>query len=870
MADYSPMMKQFIQMKRKSPDTILFFRLGDFYEMFYQDAVTVSRELELTLTGRECGREERAPMCGVPYHSAEGYIARLVEKGYKVAICEQLEDPRSTKGLVKRDIVRVVTPGTVLESSMLDEARNNYIACVSCGEGCAGACLADVSTGQLLVMDVPAREAGELSRNLIECLGRYEPREMLLDPPAAGVEPLVAFAKDRLGNAVEYLKQEQCPLGDEAGKVVSGQFGGKSLEELGLSKRPLAVQALAALFVYLRRTQINGLERLTQLEFLDGKETMMLDLTALRNLEITETMRGHEHKGSLLWVLDKTKTVMGKRLLRNWLTQPLMNPAAITLRQNAVEELVNNLPLLDGLTQQLRGIFDLERIMSRVVYGSVNARELRALCAALQRLPGLKGLLAGCEATLLQSLEKEVDGLEDVSRLIDQALVDDPPLVVREGGLIRQGFHPELDQLRVDQDGGKELIATIEAKERERTGIPKLKAGYNRVFGYYLEVTNAHKSKVPPEYIRKQTLTNGERYITPELKELESRIVGAHDRAVALETQLFEKVRGHVAKQLERVQATAQAVAAVDVLASLATVAVRNDYTRPVVDMSGKLYLKDSRHPVVEALLQDTPFVPNDVDMDMADNRTAIITGPNMAGKSTYMRQIAIIVIMAQMGSFVPAAAAQIGIVDGIYTRVGASDDLSAGQSTFMVEMTEVAQILKSATKDSLVVFDEIGRGTSTFDGMSIARAVVEFVHDKRQVGAKTLFATHYHELTVLEQEMSGVRNFNIAVKKKGEDITFLRRIMPGGADDSFGIEVAKLAGVPEKVLRRARQVLKELESGGGPAPRPAAPPREEPLQLTMDTPDSRTLSRLRGLDVNNMTPMECMNVLFELRKMLE
>ena len=594
--------------------------------------------------------------------------------------------------------------------------------------------------------------------------------------------------------------------------------------ELGLSEKPLIVLSLGALLDYLGRTQINGLERLNELELETGSAVMGLDLNARRNLELTETLRNKEKRGSLLWVLDQTKTAMGKRLIKAWLEQPLLSPAKITLRQNAVAELVDNPQLLDQATEQLTGIYDLERIMTRIVYGSANGRELRSLCAAVSRLPGLKQILENCESTLLKNLYSQIDGLEDVSQLIDAAIVEEPPFTIREGGIIREGYNAQLDEIKRDMNGGKELIAAVEAREKERTGIPKLKTGYNRVFGYYIEVSNSYKNQVPEDYIRKQTLTNGERYITQELKDLENRILGAHDKSILLETRLFEQVRARIAEQLPRVQASAKAVAALDVLCSFARVSVKNDYTRPVINMSGKLYLKDSRHPVVEALLQDAPFVPNDVDMDMNDNRAIRISIPNMAGKSTYMRQIAIITIMAQIGCCCPRRCGGDRHVDAIFTRVGASDDLSAGQSTFMIEMAEVADILKKRHPGQPGDFDEIGRGTSTFDGMSIARAVLEYVHDKKLVGAKTLFATHYHELTEMEEVLPGVKNFNIAVKKRGDDITFLRRIVRGGADDSFGIEVAKLAGVPEKVIKRAKQVLAELESQGAGGP-PALPP---------------------------------------------
>ena len=865
------MMKQYFEMKEKYPNTILFFRLGDFYEMFFNDAKTVSRELELTLTGRECGQEERAPMCGVPFHSAESYIAKLVQKGYKVAICEQLEDPKLAKGLVKRDVIRVITPGTVLENTMLDESRNNYICSLYYNGETVGLCFGDVSTGELTAEQLSASQRDRLLHLLTDRLARYDPSEILLNPQATDLTELAGFLKERLHASVECLDESLYQDPGAAAQRVTGQFGGRSLEELDIVDKPALVLSLGALFDYLSRTQINGLQRMNELQLETEQTAMTLDLNARRNLEILETLRTKEKRGSLLWVLDQTKTAMGKRLIKTWLEQPLLSPAKITLRQNAVQELFDSPQLLDQVTEQLTGIYDLERIMTRIVYGSANGRELRSLFAAVSRLPGLKQALAGCESTLLKELHRQIDGLEDVASLIDSSIVEDPPFTIREGGIIKEGYDSRLDEIKRDMNGGKELIAAVEAREKERTGIPKLKTGYNRVFGYYIEVSNSYKSQVPEDYIRKQTLTNGERYITQELKDLENRILGAHDKSILLETKLFEQVRDRVAQQLPRVQASAKAVAALDVLCSFARVSVKNDYTRPVINLSGKLYLKDSRHPVVEALLQDSPFVPNDVDMDLNDNRVAIITGPNMAGKSTYMRQIAIITIMAQIGCFVPAAVAEVGIVDGIYTRVGASDDLASGQSTFMIEMAEVADILKNATQNSLIIFDEIGRGTSTFDGMSIARAVLEYVHDKKLVGAKTLFATHYHELTALEDQLPGVKNFNIAVKKRGDDITFLRRIVRGGADDSFGIEVAKLAGVPEKVIRRAKQVLAELEKEGAEGTRPSHHRfSEEPVQLTMDTVDGEVLQKLRSLDVNALTPIQCMNTLFELCSMLK
>ena len=768
-------------------------------------------------------------------------------------------------------MIRVITPGTVLENSMLDETRNNFLCSVCYEEGGLGLCFGDISTGDLTADQVLAQDVETLLHILEDRLARYSPSEILLNPQALSFSGLADFIRDKLHAAVECQDPSLYDDLEGSQQAVCRQFGGKSLAQLELSDKPLAVKALGALFDYLSRTQITGLERMNEVDIGADAGVMGLDINARRNLELTETLRNKEKKGSLLWVLDRTKTAMGKRLIKTWLEQPLLSPARITRRQNAVAELFDNPQMLDELTEQLTGIYDLERIMTRIVYGSANGRELRSLSTALKRLPGLKQALAPCQATLLQKINQDIDGLGDLAQRIDSAIVDDPPFTIREGGIIREGYNAELDEVKRDMNGGRELIAAVEARERERTGIPKLKTGYNRVFGYYIEVSNSYKNQVPEDYIRKQTLTGGERYITQELKDLENRILGAHDKSIALESKLFEELRQYVAAQLPRVQTSAKAVAVLDVLCSFAVVSVKNDYTRPVINLSGKLYLKDSRHPVVEALLHDTPFVPNDVDMDMNDNRVAIITGPNMAGKSTYMRQIAIITIMAQIGCFVPAAVAEVGIVDAIFTRVGASDDLSAGQSTFMIEMAEVADILKNATKDSLIVFDEIGRGTSTFDGMSIARAVLEYVHDKKLVGAKTLFATHYHELTAMEDILPGVKNFNIAVKKRGDDITFLRRIVRGGADDSFGIEVAKLAGVPDKVIKRAKQVLAELEQNGGEDKRTSHHRfSEEPIQLTMASVDGEVLQKLRSLDVNALTPIQCMNTLFELCSMLK
>lgn len=868
MANLSPMMKQYFAIKKQYPDTILFFRLGDFYEMFYDDAKLVSRELDLTLTGRDCGQEERAPMCGVPFHSYETYLARLVAKGYKVAICEQMEDPALAKGLVKRDIIRVVTPGTVLESSMLDEARNNFICSVCVRGETAGVCFADVSTGELYGT-VLHKDLGEQLKNE---MARYSPREILVNSGVLDYQELPAFIKNRLSASLE-LRDDSAFDDAACAAAVCAQFYPKTLADLKLDNKPELTAALGALFSYLKETQRTGIERMSTLQLYSGAQYMKLDLNARRNLELLETMRNKEKRGSLLGVLDKTHTPMGKRLIRSWIEQPLLNPATISRRLNAVEELLGDAVLRDTLCNQLDGIHDLERVMSRVVYGSANGRELRSLESAARCLPPLREALSGVKAEMLRKILDEIDPLQDVADLIDRAIVDDPPFSLREGGIIKPGFNEELDLLKGDMTDGRGVLAKIESDERERTGIPKLKVGYNRVFGYYIEVSNSFRDRVPQEYIRKQTLTNCERYITPQLKELEGRILGAHDRSVQLEHQLFEEVRKQVASQMKRIQKTAEAIARLDVLQSFAQVSAENHYIRPIVDLSGKIELKESRHPVVESLL-DAPFVPNDVSLDKEHTRVAVITGPNMAGKSTYMRQIALIVLMAQIGCFVPASSAHIGIVDAIFTRVGASDDLASGQSTFMVEMAEVADILKNATANSLLILDEIGRGTSTYDGMSIARAVLEFAANKRTLGAKTLFATHYHELTALEELLDGVKNYNVACKKHGDDITFLRRIVRGGADDSYGIEVAKLAGVPNRVIKRAKEILEELTVGQAVTlpksiPQPRTAPEQPEAQLSLTPPsEAEVLRRLREMDVNTLTPIECMNQLFQLSQL--
>ena len=868
MAEMTPMMQQYLQIKQQHKDCIIFFRLGDFYEMFFDDARVASRELELTLTGRDCGQEERAPMCGVPFHSYESYVARLVARGYKVAICEQTEDPAAAKGLVKREIIRILTPGTVIEGSMLDESKNNYLAVLYATPDSAtyGLCFCDCSTGevhltQLSGDDLPARVSNELVR--------FAPSEILVNRMASDCKPLREFASRCLNGNLEVRNDDDFDS-VKAQDVVLRHFHSVSLTALNLHDKEAAVCALGCALRYLGTTQMNGLERINKLDVYTDAQFMKLDMTARRNLELVETMRSQEKRGSLLGVLDRTRTAMGKRLLRNWIEQPLIQIAPITRRLNAVDELVSRSLVRGDIQEILTEIYDLERIMTRVVYGSANARELRSLQQTLAHMPSVLNVLADVTSVEMVAIRNAIDPLQDVCEMIANAIVDEPPFSIREGGMIRRGYNAELDELQSIMADGKGILTRIEAEEKEKTGIKTLKVGYNRVFGYYIEVSRLYSDQVPANYVRKQTLANAERYITQELKELEARVLGAKDRAVALEYQLFSQLREAVSAQLVRIQNTADALARLDVLASLADVAVRQNYCRPDVDMSGRIDIVGGRHPVVEALTH-VPFVPNDTHLDDGENRVALITGPNMAGKSTYMRQTALITLMAQIGSFVPAQRATIGIVDSIFTRVGASDDLAAGQSTFMVEMSEVATILRNATSKSLIIFDEIGRGTSTFDGMSIARAVLEYVANPKRIGAKTLFATHYHELTSIEDEIDCIKNYSIAVKKRGDDITFLRRIIRGPADDSYGIEVAKLAGINDEVVRRAKEILHNIENGDvATAPRSGVattlPDTCGQISL-LDVGDNPIITRLKALDLNVLTPIEAMQILYELTK---
>lgn len=860
----SPMMQQYLSMKDEHRDQILMFRLGDFYEMFFDDAVTASRELELTLTGRDCGLPDRAPMCGVPYHSVENYIARLVKKGYKVAICEQMENPALAKGMVKRDIVRVVTPGTLMEANMLEEGSNNYI-CSLCpaGERC-GLAFADISTGSVLVTEV----SGEMAA--INELGKYAPHEVIYAEELPQLRSVVGFLKDRLCCAAQ-AGDRDAYTEETAKKLVTEQFGADTVTRL--AGTPLAVRALGGLMAYLRVTQFTGLERLLEAKSYLPQEYMRLDVAARRNLELTETMRSREKRGTLFWVLDKTKTSMGRRLLRSSIEQPLLSVNAINRRLNAVTELTRNSILISELAAALDGVYDLERLMTRVVYGNPPVKDMIALGATTARLPAIKELLGEVQCALLREIEQNIDPLEDVARLIGSAIDPDSDIPLKEGGVIREGYDKQLDEARHLSKDIRGILAEIEEREKDATGIRTLRIGYNRVFGYYIEVSNSFRDQVPAHYIRKQTLTNAERYITEEIKELEERVLHAQQEAIDRATELYEQVRATVAAELPRIQQTAAAVAGLDMLCGLATVALNNNYCCPTVDLSDEIEISEGRHPVVEQLLDGVPFVPNDTKLNNRENQIAVLTGPNMAGKSTYMRQVALIVLMAQIGSFVPAASAKIGIVDGIYTRVGASDDLTTGQSTFMVEMSEVANILKEATEKSLLILDEIGRGTSTYDGMSIARAVIEYIADRKKLGAKTLFATHYHELTELEELIPCVKNYNVAVKKRGEDIVFLRRIIPGGVDESYGIEVSKLAGIPRWVIDRAYEVLSSLEEGQAVSEarvKTRAKPREESEQLYFIDEKAETIKkRLRQADPNTLTPIEALNLIYELKKLL-
>ncbi len=867
MAEYSPMMQHYLDTKSKYKDCILFYRLGDFYEMFFEDAVNVSRELELTLTGKDCGQEERAPMCGIPYHAAETYISRLISKGYKVAICEQLEDPKQAKGIVKRDVIRVVTPGTVIEANLLEDKKNNYIMSIYKNGIYFGVTACDITTGDFRTTEI--KETNNFAA-LLDEISKYSPAEIVVNTMLYDCKEEIDKIKERFEVYITRLDEKEFTDNYEAlsvkYKIVDDEE--KNVEDI--SKYMLSVAATNALITYLLDTQKNNLEHINKLIIYSITKYMALDINARRNLEITEKLRDKSKKGTLLWVLDKTATSMGGRLLRRWLNNPLIDVNQINKRLDAVAELKDNIILRGDLTDALKKVYDIERLAGKISYGSANGRDLISLKSSAKQLPEIKKILSQVKSSMLAEIYSELDTLDDIYELIDKTIVDDPPISVKEGGLIKLGYDEEIDKLKTATTDGKNWIIQLEADEREKTGIKGLKVGFNKVFGYYIEVTKSNISLVPDRYIRKQTLTNGERYITEELKNLENQILGAEEKVINLEYNVFAEVREKIEAQIERVQKSAGIVAMLDGLCSLATVAEDQNYVRPEVDGSGVIDIKDGRHPVIEKILPSGSFVQNDTYLDKNDNRLSIITGPNMAGKSTYMRQVALITLMAQIGSFVPASYARIGVVDKIFTRVGASDDLSMGQSTFMVEMMEVAQILKEATGNSLVILDEIGRGTSTYDGLSIAWAVAEYISDKEKCGAKTLFATHYHELTDLENKLEGVKNYSIAVKEKGEDIIFLRKIVKGGTDESYGVHVAKLAGVPQVVTKRANEILKSIERKNVLNNKKIEKQEKGVAdgQLTMYNYKLAEIAHeLDKIDVNELTPIDALNTLVKIKE---
>ena len=879
MAALTPMMQQYMAIKEQYKDCILFYRLGDFYEMFYDDALTASRELEITLTGKNCGQEERAPMCGVPYHAVDVYLNKLVAKGYKVAICEQAEDPKQAKGIVKREVIRIVTPGTNLSQQALDEGRNNYLMCLVYDNNQFGLAITDISTGDFYTTEVATL------KELYDEIHRFSPSEIICNDSFYMSGASLDDFKDRLHVSVSTLDTWYM---DEAVSVqkIKEHFKVASLDGLGLTDFPSGTLAVGALLLYLYETQKNTLDNLTKITPYRSGGYMIIDSATNRNLELIETLREKQKKGSLLWVLDKTKTAMGARLMRNWIEQPLIEKKKITARQDAVEELYNDMITREEIREYLNAVYDLERLVTRISYRTANPRDLIAFKTSLGMIPPVKQLLSQAKSAELKEIDERMDCLEDIYDLIEKSIQDEPPIMIREGGMIKEGYNEDVDKFRLSRTEGKTWLAELEAREKEKTGIKNLRVRYNKVFGYYLEVTNSYKELVPEDWTRKQTLANAERYITPKLKELEDMILGAEDKLAALEYDLYCEVRDSIGEQVVRIQETAKAIAHLDVLASLACVAQSNDYVRPSINTKGVIDIQGGRHPVVEKMNNNQMFIDNDTYLDNKNHRISIITGPNMAGKSTYMRQSALIVLMAQIGSFVPAKSANIGIVDRIFTRVGASDDLASGQSTFMVEMTEVANILRNATSRSLLILDEIGRGTSTFDGLSIAWAVVEHISNPKLLGAKTLFATHYHELTELEGKLDSVNNYCIAVREQGDDIIFLRKIIRGGADKSYGIQVARLAGVPDSVIDRAKEISSWLEETDvtdkaknlqvrtsvkkKEVVREAVPAEKQMSLFDIYPADHPVLKELAGLDVSNMTPIQALNTLYELQKRLK
>lgn len=870
MAEYSPMMQHYLKMKEEYKDCILFYRLGDFYEMFFDDAILASRELELTLTGKECGQEERAPMCGVPFHAAETYIARLIGKGYKVAICEQMEDPKLAKGIVKREVIRVVTPGTVIESNLLDEKKNNYIMAIYKNGIYFGISICDVSTGDFKATQI--KETNNFSMALDE-ISRYSPAEIVVNDLMYATTEEIAKIRERF--QIYISKQEEEKFSNNSEELLNKynivNEDGNEIKDI--NDKTLCICAINGLLTYILETQKTSLDHINKITLYNNTKYMCLDINARRNLELTEKLRDKSKKGTLLWVLDKTSTSMGGRRLRRWLNDPLLDVERINKRLNAVKELKEKLILRGDITDLLKKVYDIERLVGKISYGNANGRDLISLKNSIKQLPELKRIMVSADSTLLKELYEELDTLEDIYTIIDNAIVEEPPISVKEGGLIKKGYDEEIDKLKIATTDGKNWLIQLEADEREKTGIKGLKVGFNKVFGYYIEVTKSNISLVPDRYIRKQTLTNGERYVTEELKKLENELLGAEEKVINLEYNAFCDIREKIEKQIIRIQKTADIISTLDVLNSFATVAEDMNYCMPIVDNSGIIDIKGGRHPVIEKILPSGAFVDNDTYLDKEDNRFSIITGPNMAGKSTYMRQVALISLMAQCGSFVPATSARLGVVDKIFTRIGASDDLSMGQSTFMVEMMEVATILKEATPNSLVILDEIGRGTSTYDGLSIAWAVAEYMSDKEKCGAKTLFATHYHELIGLEEKIQGVKNYSIAVKERGEDIIFLRKIVSGGTDESYGVHVAKLAGVPQVVTKRSNEILKTLERKSilGNQKQEKENKKVATGQLDMYNYKLAEIAHeLDKVDLNNLTPIDALNTLVKIKEKMK
>ena len=870
MAEYSPMMQHYLKTKEEYKDCILFYRLGDFYEMFFDDAILASRELELTLTGKECGQEERAPMCGVPFHAAETYIARLIGKGYKVAICEQMEDPKLAKGIVKREVIRVVTPGTVIESNLLDEKKNNYIMAIYKNGIYFGISICDVSTGDFKATQI--KETNNFSMALDE-ISRYSPAEIVVNELMYATTEEIAKIRERF--QIYISKQEEEKFSNNSEELLNKynivNEDGNEIKDI--NDKTLCICAINGLLTYILETQKTSLDHINKITLYNNTKYMCLDINARRNLELTEKLRDKSKKGTLLWVLDKTSTSMGGRRLRRWLNDPLLDVERINKRLNAVKELKEKLILRGDITDLLKKVYDIERLVGKISYGNANGRDLISLKNSIKQLPELKRIMVSADSTLLKELYEELDTLEDIYTIIDNAIVEEPPISVKEGGLIKKGYDEEIDKLKIATTDGKNWLIQLEADEREKTGIKGLKVGFNKVFGYYIEVTKSNISLVPDRYIRKQTLTNGERYVTEELKKLENELLGAEEKVINLEYNAFCDIREKIEKQIIRIQKTADIISTLDVLNSFATIAEDMNYCMPIVDNSGIIDIKGGRHPVIEKILPSGAFVDNDTYLDKEDNRFSIITGPNMAGKSTYMRQVALISLMAQCGSFVPATSARLGVVDKIFTRIGASDDLSMGQSTFMVEMMEVATILKEATPNSLVILDEIGRGTSTYDGLSIAWAVAEYMSDKEKCGAKTLFATHYHELIGLEEKIQGVKNYSIAVKEKGEDIIFLRKIVSGGTDESYGVHVAKLAGVPQVVTKRSNEILKTLERKSilGNQKQEKENKKVATGQLDMYNYKLAEIAHeLDKVDLNNLTPIDALNTLVKIKEKMK